>query len=353
MSSAGPSVSQSASPSIAILASGEALPACTPGAPAASDTVTFIASGDAWALSPSGAHLTCLFALEDPGPFDWGPLGDRVLVGGLGVKGVVGGPDLASRDLTFGTVTWSRPTGTSIVYAPGGRGRLEKIRLDGTGMQDVTPLPSSRYLNVAYHPSGEAFVVAVDRDDGQSIWMSSNTGKKPGRLVFSIEGTKFGALGFEPDGRHLLYAAQHADNHAELHRIDVTDTKQAPVVWEGPVGPMILDIQPGLETGSFAWTSGSTACEESVAMAHTPSGTVRALPDEARPTRAVGWLDATKLLVATDQCDGRFDLSAVDIATASIVPLVSGVSDAAVRTAVPKPPAPLPTAVANVGSGFG
>jgi hypothetical protein len=87
-------------------------------------------------------------------------------------------------------------------------------------------------------------------------------------------------------------------------------------------------------------------------MAQTPAGTVRALPDEVRPTRAVGWLGATLLLVATGGCDESLDLSAVDVATGSIVPLVSGVSVAAVRTPVPTPPAPLPRPVTALGEGF-
>jgi hypothetical protein len=180
--------------------------------------------------------------------------------------------------------------------------------------------------------------------------MSSNTGKAPVQLVFSEEGTVFGAIGFDVDGTHLLYAAQHVDNHAELHRIDVTDTTEAPVVWSGPVDRMIMDIQPGLKSGTSAWTTGTASCTDSIAMAQTPAGTVRVLPDVDRPTRAMGWLGATQLLVATGGCGGPLDLLAVEISSGSIVPLVSGVTAAAVRTQAPKPPARLPASVP--GSGF-
>ena len=360
-SSVGPSIAPSsnasAAPSsptpshgVATLASGAVLPACTPGTPKASDTVTFVASGYAWALSPSGTHLTCLFRVTNAGPFVWGPLGDRALLGGLAVRGAAGGPSLAASNRTFNAITWSRPTGKSIVYAPTAESSLKKVHLDGTPTQDVTPFSSSTYLSVTYHPSGEAFAFAVERSGGQSIWMSSNTGKAPIQLVFSEEGTVFGAIGFDVDGKHLLYAAQHADNHAELHRIDVTDTTQAPVVWAGPVDRMIMDIQPGLKSGTSAWTTGTTSCADSIAMAQTPAGTVRVLPAVDRPTQAMGWLGATQLLVATGGCGGPLDLSAVEISSGSIVPLVSGVSAAAVRTQAPKPPARLPASVP--GSGF-
>jgi hypothetical protein len=302
-------------------------------------------------MDPSGSNLTCLFAVADWGPFAWGPLGDRALLGGLEVRGVGDGPSLSASGQAFATITWSRPTGKSIVYAPGAGTSLEKVHLDGAATQDVTPLPSSTYLSVAYHPSGEAFAFVVEQSGADSIWISSNTGKTPGRLVFTEEGTQFGAIGFEVDGKHLLYSAQHADNHADLHRIEVTNPTEAPIAWTGPVGPMILDIQPGLETGTTAWTAG-TSCEDSSAMAQSPAGTVTAIRDVGRPTRAVGWLGATQLLVATGGCSGPFDLSAVDVSIGSIAPLVSAVDAAAVRTPVPTPPAPLPASVPTIGSGF-
>jgi hypothetical protein len=238
------------------------------------------------------------------------------------------------------------------VYVPTNGTSLKKVHLDGTRTQDVTPLKSSRYMSVTYHPSGEAFAFAVEQDGGQSIWMSSNVGKTPKRLVFSTEGTTFGALGFDVDGRHLLYAAAHSDGHPELHRIDLTDTKQAPVVWEGPVGSAITAIQPGLETGTVAWTTGTTSCADSVAMAQTRARTVRAVPGATRPTSALGWVSRSQLLVATGGCGEPFDLSVVNPSSGSVVPLVSGVSLGAVRTPLPTPPAPLPKAVVAEGSGF-
>jgi hypothetical protein len=347
---ASPTLSPFPSPPVTTLASGVPLPKCAPAEPEATDAITFVASGHAWALSLNG-HLTCLFAVADTGPFRWGPLGDRALLGGLEVKGVAGGPSVEPSDVSFATIEWSRPTGKSIVYAPIDGTSLEKAHIDGSPSSDVTPLPSSTYLSVAYHPSGEAFAFAVERSDGQSIWISTNVGKTPRRLVFSDEGNRFGAIGFDVDGKRLVYAAQHVDdNHADLHIIDVSDPTKAPVLWSGPSGPRILGIQPGPRTDTVAWTTG-TSCEDSIAMAHTRDGNVRALPDVAEPTRALGWLDSTRILVATGRCDAPLDLSAVDVSTGSVVALVSGVSAAAVRTPVPTPPAPLPRAAIK-GSGF-
>ena len=355
---ASPTASAIPSPSGAMLASGAVLPDCVPGEPPPSATVTFVAEGHAWALNPSGGELTCLFAVDEAGPFAWGPLGDRVLLSGLGVKGVAGGPSLATSAEAVTAVTWSRPTGTAILYAPGAGASLKKLFINGAPTQDVTPVPSARYLSVAYHPSGEAFAFAIDRSDGQSVWLSTNLGAKPAAMVFSTEGTKFGTMGFDVDGKHLIYAAQHADNHAELHSIDITDTTKAPVVWEGPVGRTIPELFPGPTTGTVAWTTStasteSTAsCEESVAMVRTEAGSKPALPDAVGSTRAIGWLDASHVLVAAGGCDGPLDLTAVDLTSGSIVPLVSGVALAAARAPVPTPAAALPKNVALQGSGF-
>src|SRR5207253_8527307 len=62
--------------------------ACTESSPGADATVAFVAQGRAWAATPDGAGLTCLFEEPEPGPFLWGPRADRVALGGLAVKGV-------------------------------------------------------------------------------------------------------------------------------------------------------------------------------------------------------------------------------------------------------------------------
>jgi hypothetical protein len=202
-------------------------------------------------MSPNGDNLTCLFAVDDAGPFAWGPLGDRVLLGSLEVRGVAGGPDLPAGILAPTAAEWSRPTGQAIVYAGAGSS-LKKAHVNGAPTEDVTPVPSATYLSIAYHPSGEAFAFAILRPAGQSIWLSTNLGAKPAAMVFSVEGTTFGAMGFDVGGKQLIYAAQHSDGHAELHSIDVTDTSKAPVLWEGPVGRTIPSLVVGPVKGGVA-----------------------------------------------------------------------------------------------------
>src|SRR5207245_958740 len=49
---------------------------CAAAAPAAEQTVTFVKDGRAWAMDPQSGSLTCLFPVDDPGLFEWGPQAD-------------------------------------------------------------------------------------------------------------------------------------------------------------------------------------------------------------------------------------------------------------------------------------
>ncbi len=340
-----------ASVTVARLASGTPLPSdCTTGSPKRSDTATFVSGGHAWALSPNGSRLTCLFDVQDPGPFAWGPLGDRVLVGSFEVKGLPGALTLPPTDLQSGPTSWGRPTGKSIVLVSGDSTGLEKAHLDRKPVEDISPLRNARYLAVTYHPSGLAIAFTVQRGTGQSIWISSNSGTKPMRLVFSNAGTKFGGLAFDADGVTLYYAALHASGTSVLHQLSLENPTEAGALWSAPLGQLILGIAAGPKAGALAWTAGKS-CDNSVAVAQDAAGNKLTVPGGSRPTRAVGWLDAKRVLVATGGCSGPMDLSAVDVASGTAVPLVFGIVAAGVRTPAPTPPPSLPKTDADVGSG--
>src|SRR4029450_6936636 len=67
-----------------------ALPDGAPGSPPSPTTapVAFVADGRAWATTGDGRRVWCLFEVHNPGPFLWGPRGDRVVLDGLEVRGV-------------------------------------------------------------------------------------------------------------------------------------------------------------------------------------------------------------------------------------------------------------------------
>ncbi|HEX6844859.1 MAG TPA: hypothetical protein VF235_07065, partial [Actinomycetota bacterium] len=155
---------------------GEPLPAgCAQGAARPTQTIAFVASGRAWALSPGG-RLTCLFETEDPMPFAWGPQGDRVLLGGMQVR-MLGGPTLEIDDRETDLFDWGRPIGKSIVFREDVDLATRKFVLADEEILDLTGLPDGRYEDIAYHPSGLALAVSVKEEDGTpGIYVSTNEG---------------------------------------------------------------------------------------------------------------------------------------------------------------------------------
>jgi hypothetical protein len=322
------------SPSVegTVLADGTPLPeGCPAGTNARSQTVAFVAAGNAWVLDPTSGAATCVFAAPEPDPFAWNPRGDRALLSGLAISSIGGElvrePSLSSPPVS----SWGNPIGKAVVYiAPSGR-RLLKVYPGSQRRDDITPIAGARYLNVVYHPSGLAIAFVVAFGDEQEIWLSSNLGEDPVRLVFAVGETTFGQLDFTADGRTLLYGAVHADDAPLLHALDLTDPTINQGLWHGGEGDRITALvpQPEREGELVAMTVGA-ACEDSRAMLYTGGGEARELAPA--PSHAVGWLDAQTVLVATGGCDGASDLVAVDVTQDATVPLVSGVDIAAART---------------------
>jgi hypothetical protein len=330
----GSSPTGSPAPDVAgtVFADGTPLPdGCPAGANARSQTVAFVASGNAWVLDPSSGDATCVFAAPQPDPFAWNPRGDRALLSGLAISSIAGElvrePSLPEAPVS----SWGNPIGKAVVYiSPSGR-RLLKVYPGTQRRDDITPVAGVRYLNVVYHPSGLAIGFVIDAGDGQEIWLSSNLGEEAVRLVFAVGETTFGQLDFTADGRTLLYGAVHADDAPLLHALDLTDPTINQGLWHGEEGDRITALlpQPEREGELVAMTVGA-ACEDARAMLYTGGGEARELAPA--PSRSVGWLDAQTVLVATGGCDGASSLASVDVTQEATIPLVSGVDIAAART---------------------
>jgi hypothetical protein len=351
---ASPSTSTSSPGTTATLGNGQALPTgCPAGGDAHGHTVAFVADGNAWVLDPGSGDATCLFPAPHPGPFTWNPRGDRALLDGLEIESIDGDQLRAGSTSTNPVSSWGHPIGKAVVYvSPNGR-RLIKIYPGTQRHDDITPVAHVRYLNVIYHPSGIALAFVVETGKGQEIWLSSNLGEDPVRLVFAVAGTTFGALGFTADGRTLLYGAVHADGSPLLHAIDLTDPTVNQGLWHGDSGDRIRSIfpQPDQTGDLIAFTLGSS-CDDSRAMLFERAEQARELADA--PSRVVGWLDGETVLVGTGGCGGRSNLTAVNVTQDASIPLVAGVDIAAARTPLLGFVPPLPQdIVEKVGTGVG
>jgi hypothetical protein len=305
------SVPASVEPTGATLADGTPLPEGCTGAPAPSETVAFVAQDRAWALDPTTAQLDCVFAVDDPGPFAWGPQGDRVLLGGLEVRGLGGdAPDLPPIESAWSAFDWGHPIGLAVVYAHGGE--PQKRFMDDGHVEPLRGLPAGEYLDIAYHPSGLALAFVLEEHGEQSIWISTNEGKDPKRLVFSERDTLFTSIAFSPDGQRLWWVAEHRQGYPELHWMDLADRSGFADGWRGHVG-LYADHLLLAPTGNRKSVNEGASCERRRALLVSGGSAKPVLPHESRPNNAVGWLDGTTLLVAVGGCGDATDLYSVDV----------------------------------------
>jgi hypothetical protein len=315
--------------------------------------VAFVADGSAWLLDPESSDATCLFPTHAPGPFTWNPRGDRALLAGLAIRSIDGKHLRDATSSTSPRSSWGHPIGKAVVYISPNGTSLLKVYPGTQRRDDITPVAHVHYLNVIYHPSGLALAFVVDTGNGQEIWLSSNIGEDPVKLVFAVGETTFGALGFTSDGRTLLYAAVHGDDAPLLHALDLTDPTINQGLWHGDAGDRISAIftQPKRYGDLIAFTVGA-ACGDSRAMLFRHGEPARPLADA--PSRVVGWLDARTVLVASGGCEGPSNLAAVDVMQDATIPLVDGVDIAAARTPLLGFVPPLPQHIEEeVGSGVG
>ena len=345
-----PSGGTTESPSV-VPATGPRLPDGTPlpegctGGAGPSETVAFVADGRAWALNPADGELACLFPVDDAGPFAWGPQGDRVLLSGFEIRGVGGdAPDLPAIDASVSAFDWGHPLGLAVVFADAD-GIPRKRYVDDDRLIRLVSLPPGNYVQVAYHPSGLALAFVVETPEGQEIWLSTNEGKDPQRLVFSPE-TKFTSLAFSPNGRILWWTAQHEGGIPELHFMKLATRTGFGTSWRGAEGTVASALRLAPDGPLQAVTEGE-ACEDHRALVVSGGASRIAMPDETRPTQALGWLDRTTLLVAAGGCGEPVDLYSVDgLGGSPPAALVLDVEIAAPRTQLTNPPkkGPAPSA---------
>jgi hypothetical protein len=352
-STSSPSISASSSPPAspstspvpvgATLADGTPLPSGCDGKATADQTVAFVSAARAWALDPSSGRLACLFATADPGAFAFGPQGDRVLLADMRVRAV--GTDAptwpADAPGTPSVFDWGHPLGLAVIYVDGA-GAPRKRSMDDGSVERLSSLPAGTYRQIAYHPSGLAIGFILDQRDRQGIWIATNEGKDPERLVFAEPGTTFASLAFSNDGKRLWWIAVHDGTRAEIHWMDLADRSgfdDAPSEGLAPTAHGLL-LSPD---GALEAATQGAVCAKEQAVTIDDHGASPAMPSARRPTHALGWLDDATLLVSRGGCGETEDLFAVHAgAGSSPALLVSGAEAAAPRTMLRDAPTQVP-----------
>lgn len=322
-----------------------ALPAgCGNALPAAGAVLTFVAGGRAWAVAPGDASsLRCLFPVSDPGLWSWGPRGDRVLLDGLAVRGV--GTTLSRPAGTFDPsyYSWSRPTGTTVVFTGQAQSDIRRADMGYNGSQDITPLPNARYGDMAYHPSGLAIGFVASQGGPPSLWMSSNMGKDPQELVSAGDaGTTFGHIVFAHDGVGLYYSVDMAAGGHTLARYDLPTGEVHPALWSGTAP--IDDITELAGVPGVALTVGAQCTDHKAVFSPLDGSAGQVLdPGVPGPASVVGRLDSDRFVVAVGGCNGATsDLYLVHRSAVAPSLIVRNATTVAMRTPEPTPPPPLP-----------
>jgi hypothetical protein len=329
------------------------LPAgCNSLPPAARDSISFVAQGRAWAVAPDGTGLTCLFEVTDPGPFLWGPQADRVLLGGLEVRGVGSEASRPSGSLQPTSVSWGRPAGLAVAFVDPKGKELEKASVGSTAIENVTPAEQEGHFpvhadvtfqEVVYHPSGQALGFVLNhRIDGSAIWLSSNTGGDPHRLVWSKTGTVFGPIAFGLDGKALYYAAHLANGTRMIVAADLGKGQIRTGLWSDKKD--VLQLLPAPSGQAVAIDTGTSCVDRSAVLSKLDKTAGTALlPGASAPTSVIGWVDDSTVLVGEGGCNGPMKLWLVAVGTGvSATLVINGVDRAAVRVPDPTPTPPLP-----------
>jgi len=325
---------------------------CEPGEPQPGQSVAFVVAGAAWALDPDEGSLTCLFELDDPGPFSWGPQGDKVLLSSMHVQTLDGSGTFLDEPETE-VFAFGRPIGKSIVWRAAEDEGTRKLTFGDESVVSLTGSPDGVYQDISYHPSGLALALSVlDEDGTPQIFVSTNEGERAQRLVVGRSAISFPSAEFTADGRFLLYLAEHKGGFAQLHALDLENLQDGLVdLWTSDAGVEAsgLRLPPG-SGDTMAFTTGVT-CDEQVAMIGSGAEFVPAVEEGGHPTRALGYLDERTLLVAMDGCGEPVDLYAVTETSATL--LVTEVDVGASRMRGTSHAAPLPEEIFGNVEEFG
>jgi len=334
------------------LAAAGALPdGCARDAPSPNSApVAFVAAGRAWAASADGRRLWCLFEVRRPGPFLWGPRGDRVVLDGLEVRGVgarVWRPGLGIQPVSL---TWLGPAGNALAFVSPGGLNLELAALGSIDQRELTPLRGASYQAVAAHPSGRALAFAVQRDGTAEVWVSSNTAT--GAVKIAAGKARFGPLAFSAGGKALYYGSKLPDGTRRVDIYSLTAAEPLAPAWAGRRDVLAIVPRRDKAGTQLAIDTGGGCDDRRADLSGLDGGQGRPLlPSAQRPTSAVGWLDNRRVLVAEGGCEGPFDLWVVDVGGREPAIIARGVTRGAVRRPDlrPVPQAPDLTALAAAG----
>ena len=302
--------------------------------PGATAEVTFEIATRLYSINPGSGTSGCLseLTLDNVGPLQWSPAGDRVLLNSVTVFD--GTQALPSGYFATNTrVSWSYPTGKALI-APAVADNHLLWRTAGQP-ETRTDISFLERTDVArYHPAGRNIFAAGQAADGTSgLFLAGNRGENP-RLIAQLDqpSTVITEIAADPSGSRVYFLHDHGNGTFHVHALDLpalilTDVAQV----TEPVARLTVGTTAAAAIG---WRLGAcngltrTQISGAVGVVDQPAAFA------ALSTEPVGWLDGQQLVlsVRATGCTGPSDLWLWNIATSAATPLITGVDNAAVRS---------------------
>lgn len=321
---------------VAIATSTIPLPAgaCVFSPPVATAEVTFEIGTRLYSINPGSGTSGCLseLTLDNVGPLQWSPAGDRVLLNSVTVFD--GTQALPSGYFATNTrVSWSFPTGKALI-APAVADNHLLWRTAGQP-ETRTDISFLERTDVArYHPAGRNIFAAGQAADGTAgLFLAGNRGENP-RLIAQLDQptTVITEIAADPSGSRVYFIHDHGNGTFHVHSLDLpaltlTDVTQV----TEPVARLTVGATAAAPIG---WRLGAcngltrTQISGAVGVVDQPAAFA------ALSTEPVGWLDGQQLVlsVRATGCTGPSDLWIWNISTSAATPLITGVDNAAVRS---------------------
>jgi hypothetical protein len=185
----------------------------------------------------------------------------------------------------------------------------------------------------------------IQRDGSSEIWMASNTGSGAVRLVGPTP-AQLGPLAFAAGGKALYFGSRLADGSRRLEVYSLTQRKGLAPAWAGKRDVLAIVGRRDPAATQLAVDTGGGCDDRRADLSGMDGGPGRPLlPTATRPTSAVGWLDARRVLLLEGGCEGPFDLWLVDVNGGEPLTIARGIDRAALRRPDPRPAPPAPALV--------
>lgn len=299
--------------------------------------ITFVVGDRLYGSTPDGATVRCLATLtrDQRGLVSWSPRGDRALLAGGTVLDAAG-TRRSGFEVGSPRVRWEMPEGAGLV-SPNSSGTAV-VRRSSSSANDRTDITFLRRTwAVAPHPAGGGVVVGAGvTTDGTRGIVAKQVDDEAARplLTLSNPDEQITELAVD-DAGDVVYFITDNGVQFRVHQLSLAtlttgelDVEQAPIA--------LLVAGPAWRT--VAWRVGLCNDLTQTVVRDDRSGTALTVgidtPLEDLSLSPIGWLDATRLVVAsrTLGCDGPADVWIWNLLDGSATLLVKTVEMPATRT---------------------